>query len=196
MTGYNLWHRRLGHTPNRFIKSTIEKKSICFIQTANWQRTGTSCASWKRPGSNPGPWAPKLSVLPTALPPRSNQQLNIQSDWRSNFEHQWVIIFYLRYMKEDKICGHHMCPHPVWLESPNWMIIQHQLKRADLPSKKVTLDIFSSFVNSIEGYNYAPVLTDDCAEYRWEYGLKTKEWGCAAAAEWVKGTNFFFFVLL
>ena len=24
MTGYDLWHRRLGHTPNRFIKSTID----------------------------------------------------------------------------------------------------------------------------------------------------------------------------
>ena len=46
------------------------QKSICFIQTANWQRTGTSCASWKRPGLNPGPWAPERSVLPTALPPR------------------------------------------------------------------------------------------------------------------------------
>ncbi len=45
-------------------------KFFCFIQTANWQRTGTSCASWKRPGSSPGPWAPERSVLPTALPPR------------------------------------------------------------------------------------------------------------------------------
>jgi hypothetical protein len=48
-----------------------EIKSFCFIQTANWQRTGTSCALWKRQGSNPGPWAQVRSVLPTALPPQS-----------------------------------------------------------------------------------------------------------------------------
>jgi hypothetical protein len=24
MTGYNLWHSRLGHTPNKFIKLSIE----------------------------------------------------------------------------------------------------------------------------------------------------------------------------
>ncbi len=49
------------------------------------------------------------------------------------------------------------------------------IKRADLPLKKVTIDIFSSSVNSIEGYNYGAVFTDDCSEYRWEYGLKTKD---------------------
>ena len=32
-------------------------QSFGFIQTANWQRTGTSCVLWKRPGLNPGPWA-------------------------------------------------------------------------------------------------------------------------------------------
>jgi hypothetical protein len=46
------------------------------------------------------------------------------------------------------------------------------IKRADLPLKKVTLDIFSS---SIEGYNYGAVFTDDRSEYRWEYDLKTKD---------------------
>ena len=38
-----------------------------FIQTAKLAEMGTSCASWKRPGSNPGPWAPEPSALPTAL---------------------------------------------------------------------------------------------------------------------------------
>ena len=39
------------------------------------------------------------------------------------------------------------------------------IMRADLPLKKVTFDIFSSSVTSIEGYDYAAVITDDCTEY-------------------------------
>ncbi len=39
-----------------------------FIQTAKLAESeGKFCDSWERPGSNPGPWAPKRSVLPTAL---------------------------------------------------------------------------------------------------------------------------------
>ena len=47
-----------------------KKKSRSFIQTAELAEKGTLCASWKRPGSNPGvpgPWAPERSALPTAL---------------------------------------------------------------------------------------------------------------------------------
>jgi hypothetical protein len=55
----------------------LVRKIICYIVwyqkkvfASFRQRTGTSCASWKRPGSNPGPWAPEQSVLPTVpLPP-------------------------------------------------------------------------------------------------------------------------------
>ena len=39
------------------------------------------------------------------------------------------------------------------------------IMRADLPLKKVTFDIFSSSVTSIEGYDYAAVITDDRTEY-------------------------------
>ena len=49
------------------------------------------------------------------------------------------------------------------------------IDRADLPFKKVNIDLFSSSVTSIEGCNYGAVLTDDCSEYRYEYGLKTKD---------------------
>jgi hypothetical protein len=45
-----------------------------------------------------------------------------------------------------------------------------QIPRADLPLKKVTFDLITSKIPSIEGYNYGAVSTDDCSEY----GLKTR----------------------
>ncbi len=38
------------------------------------------------------------------------------------------------------------------------------IKRAEKPLLKVNLDLISSSVTSIEGYNYCPVFTDDCAD--------------------------------
>ncbi len=38
----------------------------------------------------------------------------------------------------------------------------------------MNFDLIPSSVTSIEGYNYCAVLTDNCSEYRWAYGLKTK----------------------
>ena len=58
------------------------------------------------------------------------------------------------------------------------------LPRADVPLKRVTFDIFSSKVTSIEGYNYSAVMTDDCSEYRWMYGLKTKDEMYDVAEQW------------
>ena len=40
--------------------------------------------------------------------------------------------------------------------------------RATEPLAQVNMDLFSSSVQSIEGYNYAVVFVDDCnAGYRW-----------------------------
>jgi hypothetical protein len=49
------------------------------------------------------------------------------------------------------------------------------IKRAEKPLAKVNLDLISSSVTSIEGYNYWAVLTYDCSEHRWAYGLKAKD---------------------
>jgi hypothetical protein len=49
------------------------------------------------------------------------------------------------------------------------------IKWAENPLAKLNFDLISSSFTSIEGYNYCAVLTDDCSEYRWAYGLKTKD---------------------
>ena len=46
--------------------------------------------------------------------------------------------------------------------------------RATEPLHQVNMDIFSSSVQSIEGYNYAVVLVDCNSGYRWIYGMKLK----------------------
>ncbi len=58
------------------------------------------------------------------------------------------------------------------------------IMRANLPLKKATFDIFSPSVTSIEGYDYAAVITDECTEYRWTYGLKTKDEMIDKAEQW------------
>ena len=40
---------------------------------------------------------------------------------------------------------------------------------------QVHLDTFLSSVKSIEGYNHAIVIVDTATEYRWIYGMKTKD---------------------
>ncbi len=49
------------------------------------------------------------------------------------------------------------------------------IKRAEKPLAKVNLDLISSSVTSIKGYNYCAVFTDDCTEHRWICGLKPKD---------------------
>ena len=117
MTGYDLWHRRLGHTPNQFIKLSIDHS------------------------------------------------------------------IGLEKLKAKKFSEHQKCP--------SCMIGKSQLNnypdsipRADLPLKKVTFDLITSKITSIEGYNYGAILTDDCSEYRWEYGLKTKDDMIDVAQQW------------
>ncbi len=46
--------------------------------------------------------------------------------------------------------------------------------RATEPLHQVNMDIFSSSVQSIEGYNYAVVLVDCNSGYRWIHGMKLK----------------------
>jgi hypothetical protein len=43
---------------------------------------------------------------------------------------------------------------------------------------------FSSSVTSIEGHNFALIITDDCTGYRWLYGLKTKDDILKAIKKW------------
>ncbi len=77
------------------------------------------------------------------------------------------------------------------IRSPSCMIGKSQLndkpesiKRAEKPLAKVNFDLISSSVTSIEEYNYCAVLTDDCSEYRWAYGLKTKDQIIDAVKQW------------
>ena len=39
------------------------------------------------------------------------------------------------------------------------------------PLARVNMDLYSSSVTSIEGYNYAVIFTDNYSEYRWQYCL-------------------------
>ncbi len=43
------------------------------------------------------------------------------------------------------------------------------------PLSRVNMDLYTSSVISIEGYNHAVVFTDSHGEYRWQYSLKTKD---------------------
>ena len=47
------------------------------------------------------------------------------------------------------------------------------------------MDMMSSATPSIEGNNYALVITDDASMYRWVYGLKEKSDSNAAAQKWI-----------
>ena len=47
------------------------------------------------------------------------------------------------------------------------------------------MDIMSSLVTSVEGYNYALIIVDDASIYRWIYGLKDKNEANDAARKWI-----------
>ena len=53
------------------------------------------------------------------------------------------------------------------------------------PLERVYIDMMSSAVTSIEGYDYALIITDDASMFRWVYGLKTKDEADAAVRKWV-----------
>ena len=46
------------------------------------------------------------------------------------------------------------------------------------------MDLYTSSVTSIEGYNHAVVFTDSHSEYGWQYGLKTKDEVLPASKQW------------
>ena len=46
------------------------------------------------------------------------------------------------------------------------------------------MDLYSSSVTSIEGYNHAVKFTDRHSGYRWQYGLKTKDEVLHASKRW------------
>jgi hypothetical protein len=48
-------------------------------------------------------------------------------------------------------------------------------EHAKRPLEGVYMDIMTSSITSIEGYDYALIITDDASMYRWAYGLKTKD---------------------
>jgi hypothetical protein len=56
--------------------------------------------------------------------------------------------------------------------------------RSNSPLERLHMDILSSSVTLLEGYNYALVITDDCSGYRWLFGLKTKEDLLKAVQKW------------
>jgi len=56
------------------------------------------------------------------------------------------------------------------------------------PMALVHMDVYSSSVTSIEGYNHALIITDSCSEHRWQYGMKTKDEVLSMSKRWVAET--------
>ena len=57
------------------------------------------------------------------------------------------------------------------------------------PMALVHMDIVSSSVSLIEGYNYALIITDSCSEHRWQYRMKTRDEVLAISKRWVAGVT-------
>ena len=107
MSGYELWHRRLGHCSNRNIRDSIHHSAG------------------------------------------------------------------LEGLMPKKFESHAKCPSCMIGKST--MEDLPKLKdRADEPLGQVNMDLFSSSVPSIEGYNHAVVFVDCNSGYRWLYGMKLK----------------------
>jgi hypothetical protein len=58
------------------------------------------------------------------------------------------------------------------------------MEPAQHPLEQVHMDMYSSSVNSIEGYNHALILPDSHGELRWQYGMKTKDETLAMSKRW------------
>ena len=52
------------------------------------------------------------------------------------------------------------------------------------PLMRVNMDMYSSSITLIEGHNYAVVFTDSHSEYRWHYGMTTKDETLAVCKRW------------
>jgi hypothetical protein len=57
-------------------------------------------------------------------------------------------------------------------------------EHAKRPLERVYMDIMTSSVTSIEGYDYALIITDDASMCRWAYGLETEDEANAMARKW------------
>ena len=62
------------------------------------------------------------------------------------------------------------------------------LEPATRPLARVNMDLYSSSITSIEGYNHALVFTDSHSSYRWEYGMKTKSETFSVCKRWFAET--------
>jgi hypothetical protein len=56
------------------------------------------------------------------------------------------------------------------------------------PMALVHMDIYSSFVTSLEGYNHALIITDSCSEHRLQNGMKTKDEVLGMSKRWIAET--------
>ena len=117
LTGYGLWHRRLGHVQHRKIEQTILHAS---------ELEGLVGKKFKRDHECPSCMLGKSTL-------------------------------------ED---------YPGLMEPA-----QHPLER-------VHMDLYSSLVPSIEGYNHALIWTDSHGGLRWQYGMKTKDETLGMAKRW------------
>ncbi len=52
------------------------------------------------------------------------------------------------------------------------------------PMALVHIDVYSSQVTSIEGYNHALIITDSCSEHCWQFGMKSKNEVLAMSKKW------------
>ena len=59
------------------------------------------------------------------------------------------------------------------------------ISRATQPLAKANFDVIVSSIVSIEGYNYAALIVDDCTGYRWLYGMKTRDQVVDVAKRWM-----------
>jgi hypothetical protein len=55
---------------------------------------------------------------------------------------------------------------------------------ASQPLDRVHMDLYSSSITSIEGYNHAIIFTDSNSGMRWQYGMKTKNETIDMAKRW------------
>jgi hypothetical protein len=92
-------------------------------------------------------------------------------------------LFGLEKLNGKKFSEHQKCPSCI-IGKSQLNDKPESIKRAEKPLAKVNFKLISSSVTSIEGYNYCAVLTDDCSECRWAYGLKTKEELLDAVKQW------------
>ena len=117
VSGYDLWHRRLGHTPHQNIKDSIIHS------------IGLEDLSGKR-------------------------------------------------FQPDEKCPSCMLGKSTLENYPD------SLEPALRPLMRVNMDMYSSSITSIEGHNYAVVFSDSHSEYRWHYGMKTKDETLAICKRW------------